>query len=151
MSVEQDIAILEQVPMLRALGRPILHMIAMGAENRDVAAGTMLFAPGEKVDCAYVVQRGSFALSADPGSLRRTTEAGPGTMLGEFALLSDTARPLCAIARQPSMVLRISRSMFMKILENDADAAMRLRDHVAQRAQKSVAELLRAKDGFGKN
>ena len=149
MSVEQDIAILEQVPMLRVLGRGILRMIAMGAETRPVHTGEMLFAPHERPDCAFVVQEGLFALSIDPENSQRVIEAGPGTMLGEFALLTDAARPLSAIAQQPSTVMRISRSMFMKILENDADAAVRLRDYVARRTRMSIAEMLTVKESFG--
>src|SRR5689334_12467362 len=122
MSVDQDITLLEQVPMLRVLGRGILRTIAMAAETRQVETGETLFAPNEKPDCAFVVQEGLFALSMDPTS-HRVIEAGPGTMLGEFALLTEAARPLSAIAQQPSTVMRISRSMFMKILGDDADAA----------------------------
>jgi len=32
--------------------------------------------------------------------------------------------------------------MFLKILQDDAQAAMRLRDYVAQRTRQSIAELL---------
>ena len=148
MSVDQDIAILEQVPMLRVLGRAVLRMIAMGAETRAVHTGEMLYGPYEKPDCAFVVQDGMFALSIDPENSQRVIEAGPGTMLGEFALVTESARPLSAIAQQPSTVMRISRSMFMKILENDADAAVRLRDYVARRTRQSVADLLVVKEAF---
>ena len=149
MSVEYDIATLEQVPMLRVLGRGILRMIALGAETRQVHTGEMLFAPNEKPDCAFVVQSGMFALSMDPENSQRVIEAGPGSMLGEFALLTESARPFSAIAQQPSTVMRISRSMFMKILENDADAAVRLRDYVARRTRMSIAEMLTVKESFG--
>ncbi len=146
MSVEQDMAILEQVPMLRVLGRGVLRMIALAAETRSVHTGEMLFAPNEKPDCAFVVQEGLFALSMDPENSQRVIEAGPGTMLGEFALLTEAARPLSAIAQQPSTVMRISRSLFMKILDNDADASVRLRDYVARRSHQAVADLLTMKD-----
>jgi CRP-like cAMP-binding protein len=148
MSIDEDIAILEQVPMLRVLGRGTLRMIAVAAETRQVQTGEILFAPGEKPDCAFVVQEGMFALSIDPENSSRVIEARPGTMLGEFALVTEAARPLSAIAQQPSIVMRISRSMFMKILEGDADAAVRLRDYVARRTRQSVADLLVMKDAF---
>ena len=98
MSIVHDIMMLEQVPMLRVLGRAILHVIAMGAETREVHTGEMLFGPQDKPDCAFVVQHGLFALSIDPENSSRVIEAGPGSMLGEFALLTETARPLTAIA-----------------------------------------------------
>ena len=143
MSIESDIAVLEQVPMLRALGRSALRMIALGAETREVLAGETLFRPGDRIDGAFVVQAGSFQLSTDPAQAGgKVIEVGPGIMLGEFALVAENARPLCATAQGPCTVIRISRSMFRKILEDDADAAVRLHDYVAQRARQSIAEVL---------
>lgn len=142
MSIDNDIAVLEQVPMLRALGRAALRLIALGAESREVQDGEILFRPGERVDCAYVVQAGSFQLSTDSAQSGKIIDVGPGTMLGEFALLADNAKPLCATAQGPCTVIRISRSMFRKILEDDANAAMRLRDYVAHRARQSISEVL---------
>jgi len=141
-SIDDDIAVLEQVPMLRVLGRGALRMIALGAETREVAAGDVLFRPGERVDCAYVVQSGNFRLSAEPEQSRKAIEAGAGSMLGEYSLLSDQARPLCATAVDDCTVIRISRSMFRKILEDDANAALRLRDYIAHRSRQSISEVL---------
>jgi CRP-like cAMP-binding protein len=140
--IDDDIAVLEQVPMLRALGRGPLRLIALGAETREVQAGDVLFRPGERIDCAYVIQDGVFQLSADPERPGKVIEVGSGTMLGEFALLAETAKPLCATAQTPCTVIRISRSMFLKILQDDANAAVRLRDYVAHRARQSIADVL---------
>jgi CRP-like cAMP-binding protein len=141
-SIDDDIAVLEQVPMLRALGRAALRLIALGAESREVQPDEILFRPGDRVDCAYVVQAGSFRLSTNPAQPGKVIEVGPGTMLGEFALVSDNAQPLCATAQGPCTVIRISRSMFRKILEDDANAALRLHDYVSHRARQSIAEVL---------
>jgi CRP-like cAMP-binding protein len=141
-SIDDDIAVLEQVPMLRALGRGALRLIALGAETREVSSGEMLFKAGERVDCAYVVQDGKFQLRADPDQPGKVIEAGPGTMLGEFALIAESAKPLCATAQGDCTVIRISRSMFLKILQDDANAALRLRDYVAHRARQSIADVL---------
>src|SRR5690349_8485370 len=87
-SIDDDIAVLEQVPMLRVLGRGALRMIALGAETREVAAGEVLFRPGERIDCAYVVQNGNFQLSAEPAqSDKAVATSGAGSMLGEYSLL----------------------------------------------------------------
>ncbi|MGD9920027.1 MAG: Crp/Fnr family transcriptional regulator [Pseudorhodoplanes sp.] len=151
MSIDNDIAILEQVPMLRALGRAALRLIALGAETREVRPGEVLFRPGDRIDCAYVVQAGVFRLSADPDLAGNGIEAGPGTLLGEFALLAEGAQPLTAVAQDQARVIRVSRSMFLKILEDDPSVAMRLRDYVAQRARQSIAELLEVRYALDPN
>jgi CRP-like cAMP-binding protein len=49
-------------------------------------------------------------------------------------LFTETRRPATATALEVSMVLRISRGMFVKMLEGYPDAAERLRDLIAARA-----------------
>jgi CRP-like cAMP-binding protein len=67
--------------------------------------------------------------------------AAAGTLLGELALIADTQRPATATAREPSTVIRISRSLFLKMLEGYPDAAVKLREQVASRAEASLREL----------
>jgi CRP-like cAMP-binding protein len=140
MTIEDDIAFLDQIPILQRLGAPALRILAIGAEGYRVEAGQVLFRAGDVADGAYVVQRGSFALQPS-----RTTEAdvvaGPGTLLGESALLAETTRPATATAREDSTVLRISRAMFLKMLEGYPDAARRLRDDIAARADQWAREM----------
>ena len=139
MSIEDDIAFLERVPTLRILGRTALRILAIGAESRYVHAGEALFHSGDNADCGYVVQEGSFALRGDTNMGEMMV--GPGTLLGETALIVDTLRPATAVAREPSTVIRISRSLFLKMLDGYPDAAVKLREQVAARAQESVRDL----------
>ena len=147
MTIEDDIGFLERVPTFRLLGRGALRIIAIGAESRYVQSGQMLFAAGEDADGAYVVQQGSFSLLPDRV---RSSEviAGPGTLLGEAALLAETKRPATATAREPSTVIRISRSLFLKMLEGYPDAAIRLRDLIATRTDMWSREVQNVRDAF---
>ena len=67
---------------------------------------------------------------------------GPGTLLGELALLTETKRPVTATAREPSTVIRISRSLFLKMLEGYPDAAQRMRDVMMARADQTSREII---------
>ena len=67
--------------------------------------------------------------------------AGPGTLLGEAALLAEIKRPATAIAREASMLMRVSRATFLKILDSYPDAAQRLRDHLASRANQWARDM----------
>jgi CRP-like cAMP-binding protein len=133
MSIDDDIAFLERVPMLAQLGGSALRILAIGSESYSVSEGETLFAPGESADCAYVVQHGSFAVKPEAANGIESV-AEPGSLLGESALLIETARSATAIAREDSIVLRISRAMFLKMLESNPEAAQRLRTLFASRA-----------------
>ncbi len=141
MSIEDDIACLERVPTLRLLGRTALRILAIGAESRYVHDGEALFHAGETADGGYVIQEGSFELRpVGPGPSDEIV-AGPGTLLGELALITETARPATAVAREPSTVIRISRSLFLKMLEGYPDAALTLREQIATRTEQSMKEM----------
>src|ERR1700728_767529 len=121
MSIEDDIAFLSRIPTLALIGREALRILAIGAENRYVHDGDVLFREGEQADGGYVVQEGAFQLTSrhiSPG-------LEPGTLLGELALLTGTVRPATATAVEPSSVIRIPRTLFMKMLESFPDAARR--------------------------
>jgi CRP-like cAMP-binding protein len=140
MTIEDDIAFLERVPTLRLLGRGALRILAIGAESRYVQSGNVLFTAGEDADAGYVVRRGSFSLvpQKDDGS---EIIAGPGTLLGESALLAETKRPATATAREPTTVIRIPRALFLKMLEGYPESARRLRDLVASRTDQWARDI----------
>ena len=140
MSIEDDIAFIERVPTLRMLGRTALRILAIGAESRYVHQGEVLFAAGDVTDSGYIVQEGSFQLDSGSTSIGEFI-AGPGTLLGELALIVETRRPATAVAREPSTVIRISRSLFLKMLEGYPDAARILRDQIVMRAQQAQVEM----------
>jgi CRP-like cAMP-binding protein len=140
MTIEDDIAFLERVPILRRLGAGALRILAISTESYTVEEGQVLFTAGDIADCAYVVQQGSFSLTS--GRLNDAEMiADVGTLLGESALLAETVRPATASAREPSLVLRISRAIFIKMLESYPDAAVRLRELIAARADQWAREM----------
>jgi CRP-like cAMP-binding protein len=140
MTIEDDIAFLSQVPVLRRLGAPAVRILAIGAEAYSVEAGQTLFAAGDAADCAYVVQQGSFQITPE-----RTADADlvaePGSLLGEDALLVQSPRLATAIAREDAIVLRISRAMFLRMLDSYPEAAQRLRELIASRADQWAREM----------
>jgi CRP-like cAMP-binding protein len=140
MTIEDDIAFLERVPTLALLGRQALRILAIGAESRYVHRGEALFTAGEPADCGYVVQEGSFRLTT---ASRPDNDhvVGPATLLGEFALIAETVRPVTATAAEPSTVIRISRSLFLKMLEGFPEAARRLRDTISARSDQMSREM----------
>jgi CRP-like cAMP-binding protein len=146
MTIEDDIAFLERISFLRRLGPSALRILAIGAEGYRLEPGQILFNAGDVADCAYAIQEGSFALK--PGRGEADTIAGPDTLLGESALLADTTRPATATALEPAAVLRISRTMFRKMLEGYPEAAHRLREVIAARADQWARDMENVRDAL---
>jgi CRP-like cAMP-binding protein len=141
-SIEDDISFLESVPLFRLVGRSPLRVIAMGAETQIVHESQVLFDDPDVVDAGYVVKHGRFGLrgarETDPAFI-----AGSGALLGELVLISETVRPSPVTALELSTVIRIPRLLFIKMLDGYPDAALRLRDHMATRAERTISEMTR--------
>jgi CRP-like cAMP-binding protein len=140
LAIEDDIYFLQRVPTLRLLGNEALRILAIGAETRYVHKGEVLFVVGEAADCGYVIQEGSFRLDTR-SRLAADVMVGPGTLLGELALIAETKRPATATASEPSTVIRIPRTLFLKMLEGYPDAADMLRQQIVRRAQETLQDI----------
>jgi CRP-like cAMP-binding protein len=145
MSLEDDIVFLEQVPTLALLGRPALRILAIGAETRKISSGAVLYYAGDLADGAYVVQHGSFLLEPDRPGISEEVVAEPGTLLDELALVTDTVHTATATAQESSVVIRIPRTLFMKMLEGYPQAARILRDTMAERVAEWGRDIMTVK------
>ena len=141
MGLEDDIAFFGQVPIFAALDKQALRILAIGAETRHLQSGAVLFYAGELADGGYLLQEGSLLL--EPGTFAEGNEitVGPGTLVGELALLTDAVCQATAIAKGPVTVIRISRSLFRKMLEGYPAAAVTLRDMLSGRLDSWTREL----------
>lgn len=145
MSLEDNIRALERTPVLAEIGREALRLLAFSVEKIDVADGQNLFTRGAPADCAYTIIGGRIRLDAGDGDER---VVGPGTLIGEMALLVDTVRPCDAYADGPVRLLLIPRTLFRKMLEEFPQIAGALRGRLIQRMRGEHAELARIKENL---
>lgn len=141
MSIEDDVALLERVPTLRLLGTAALRMLAIGSEQRNVARGDLLFNEGDDADAGFIVQRGVLRVEDRAGA---EIVVGPGALIGELALVVAMRRPCTATALEHCSVIRITRSLFQRVLESDPAAAQRLRDEFTNRTSQISSDILTA-------
>ena len=116
-----------------------MRMLAIGSEQRDLASGDVLFRAGDDADAGFIVQRGAFRIA---NGTRAEVIAGPGSLIGELALITAMQRPSSATAVEYSSVIRITRSLFQRVLESDPAAARRLRDELANRTSQIANDML---------
>lgn len=140
MSIEDDIALLARVPALNLLGMSALQVLAIGAEQRDYGYGDVLFHQNDIADAGYVIRRGSFRVAAEGGP---EVVVGVGELIGELALIVDMRRPASATALEHSTVVRVSRTLYQRVLESHPEAARRIRDDLAARTNAAASAIAR--------
>jgi len=98
--------------------------------------GQILFQQGDAGDAAYVVVRGALEiLRAESGRRHRIGILGPGRLCGILALIEGQAHSMSATAREPTVILELSRPAF--------DALFTGNDPVAAKFQEAINRELR--------
>lgn len=144
MSLEKDIALLREVAIFDILNGEALRILAISAEQRHLAQGEVLFKAGEKAECGYVLGSGVIHLverDAVTGREHVLQVVERGALIGETALVMETARPVTAVAARPCELMRISRSTFLRMLEGYPEAARQVRRHFANRLRSMMRAL----------
>ena len=141
MALENDVQALASHPTLAALEPDALRLLAFSAETRILRAGDVLFRRDEPSDGGFFVLSGAIALDPLDSGGHAARILGPGTLIGDMALIAKTKRPATAVAREHSSVLKIPRALFHRILNEHPRSAERLRRHLAERLRGFVQEL----------
>ena len=141
MALNDDIAFLARQPLLSLMDRDALRLVAFAAESRSLRAGDVLFRRGEGSDGAFLVVSGAVALSREDDGRPAEEVAGPGSLIGELALFAALERPATAIAREPTQVMKLSRSVMRRVLSESPDSAAALAHAIEERLTEFTGEL----------
>lgn len=137
MALKDDISLFKQLSIFEGLSEEHLRLLAFGAERRRLEKGHVLFRQGAAADSAFVVTKGRLKLTLhSPAGERLFGETGPGTILTEIAMIADAERHFTATATEESEVIRISRMLFRRMLEEYPEVAVatdrRLRENFSR-------------------
>lgn len=133
MRLESEIHWFEAIPLLSLMEREALRLVAFAAERKEYRAGDILVRRGQPSDGGLLITDGQVAL--DPGDAGRPAVRilGPGALIGEMALFTETENTANAIAREPVAVLRVGRGVMQRVLREFPESASRIRDGIALR------------------
>lgn len=149
MTLSDDIAALSAAQIFDELSAEQLRLLAFGAERLQFAAGRTIYHQGERADCGFVVDHGIVELVRDGarGDPRRHP-VGPGTILGQIALITETSWMTSARAKTDTKVLRISRSLFRRMLAEYPETALVIHAQLADDLKRLMERIGRIEPGF---
>lgn len=132
--IGSDADLLRPLPIFAHFGDDMLKLIAFSAARKSFEEGAVIFREGESADCGYLVVEGSVLMTEtiDGEEVERAIY-GPGSLIGEIALITATTRPATAIARAPTRFLVITRELMTRVLAEDPRAAEEIREHLRER------------------
>jgi predicted acylesterase/phospholipase RssA len=133
-----SVSTLAGVPLLAGADAEALEALAEDAYPRRVLAGDWLLHEGDEAEDLYVVLRGRLRVVTGSGDGGRTLRVlGPGTAIGELALLTGTARSASVQAIRDSTLLQLGRGRFVELMERDPRFAAAVARELATQLQAS--------------
>ncbi len=141
MSFDSEMRNFDRVAIFADLEPEAQRLIAFASETKILRAGDILFRRGEKSDCGFIIKTGSIALDASDTGAPVKQVLGPRSLIGETALLTETERPMTAVAREPTTVMRVPRTLFHRVLREFPKSAQIIRGRLMGRLSGLMSEL----------
>jgi CRP-like cAMP-binding protein len=115
--------LLSNVNLFAGCSRRELHRIAALGEERKVPTGTVLVEEGEPADGFFVIAEGLASVTAEGMEL---ASAGPGTSIGETALLDGGPRTATVTTVLPTRLLVFEGPVLEQLIDGFPCVAKRL-------------------------
>ncbi|MEO8707063.1 MAG: cyclic nucleotide-binding domain-containing protein, partial [Kofleriaceae bacterium] len=112
---------LAATPLFAGLPSEALEALVENLTLVSLEPGETLFREGEHGDALYVVVEGELLVQSEGPPRVAMNKLGPGSFIGEVALLTDQARSATVTAQQTSELLRIDRVTLAHVLGSHGD------------------------------
>lgn len=131
---------LAEMPILRAVTKDTMAVLAGGAEQLDMERGATIFERDSKPTGLFFVLSGSVKLlSLGPDNRPRVVELfEPGNMFGEIGVFTGAAYRTWTQAITPTKLIHVSRNRVLAAVDQDHKLAIRMLTAVASRTQRLI-------------
>ncbi len=143
MLLEEDIIILQRLPIFSGMEYEHLSMIAFSSERLLFQRGEKLMMDGQVGHAAYVILSGTAEIIEGSGDNRRIHHVGPGAMVGELAMLVEFTFSSTAIATEELEVLELSRELIHRMMQQFPPIAEYFSHRIHGRLSQMVEKLRR--------
>jgi len=133
------VALLQKVPLFRALSRRQLEEIAQLADEIDIASGRRLATAGETGYELFMIVEGKAAVK----TRGRTVSLGPGDFFGEMSLIDRGPRSATVEAATDMRLLVVGNREFWRLLDAAPPLVVKIMRTLSQRVRDAEASASR--------
>lgn len=152
-----DLELLSGIPLFQSLDPDETKLLSEVVDRKSLAKGEVLFRTGDPGHAMYIVSRGEVEIfiKDHAGQKITLTEARPGDVFGELAMLDAGPRSASAVAAEDTELIELDREDLLLLVTKRPEAAlhmlgamgamtrkadMLLRTRVARNANEEIAE-----------
>lgn len=125
-------SLVRRVPLFAELDEGELRFVLRAARRLTFAAGARLVRQGQAADTALIMEHGrARVISVLPGGGETVVgELGPGSVLGEMALLDSGVRSASVVASEPTACLSMERDAFRLLIAQGNRAVLAINHRI---------------------
>jgi CRP/FNR family transcriptional regulator, cyclic AMP receptor protein len=143
MSLKEEVELLQRIPLFQNIEPAKLKLLAFTSERVAFEENQVLFREGDMGDAAYIIMDGKAEVSVDsPSGPVVVATLGRNSFVGEIAILCDVPRTATITARQRLVCLRISKQLFLRLINEFPQMAVAVLRELAMRLERTNQKLL---------
>lgn len=127
---DPKLELLHSIGLFARLDRHDLERLGQMTDEITVPAGKVLMRHGDRGAEAFVIVSGRVSVER---AGTRIADRGPGQIVGEIALISDTPRTATVTALEPSRLIVIGRREFHDLMDEHPRIRLVVLDELARR------------------
>jgi CRP/FNR family cyclic AMP-dependent transcriptional regulator len=137
-SIKEEVELLQRIPLFQNVEAAKLKLLAFTSERVAFPAGQVLFREGDMGDAAYIIMEGAadVTVGAAPNRVLVAT-LGRNAFVGEIAILCDVPRTATVTAKERLVCLRISKELFLRLINEFPQMAVAVVRELARRLEQS--------------
>jgi CRP/FNR family transcriptional regulator, cyclic AMP receptor protein len=143
--LDSKIGLLEKLPIFEGLSEKQLGVLVKIATKAFFQSGDNMITKDEAGTSAFLIITGSAKCINFPGADAPRKDIGPGSLVGELAMLVHTVHSLTVQANERVRAMAISREALWQAMHQDPIIAQKISDNLLVRLQ-NLAEGLRRFD-----
>jgi CRP-like cAMP-binding protein len=144
--LDPKIGLLEDLPIFRGLSGKQLGSIVEVTTKSFFEAGENLITKDHPGDTAFLIMTGEARCLDFPGAPAGGDCIGPGSLVGELAMLVETVHSLTVQARVRTRALALHRDALKYAMDSDPVIAQQISDNLLAKLQSFARNLRRFND-----
>lgn len=133
MALDKNAELLGKVQIFGSLATEQLSAIVAKGKKTFFEAGARVIASGETGQTAYLILSGHAVTKPPKASKLEPEKLGPGTLIGETAMLTETVYSIDVVAEARMRTLALKREDLFAVMEADPSIAQELADKITER------------------
>lgn len=141
MAINDDIVSLKKFNFFSKLTTEQLQLLVFGAERKSFATGDVIFKEGDLAESAYVIFSGTVNLYRQNNLIRPVEIINNYALLDELALITEINRHFTAIAHTDCKLLKINRTVFLRLINEFPEITRHIYDYVSERIRELASNV----------